>query len=51
MWFVSTGDDAILAMCGNSPTAENRARYIAWVNPQNLMFLIARIRELESKAG
>lgn len=48
MWFVSTnGTNSILAMCGNSPSAESRARYISWANPQNLQLLIARLRELE----
>lgn len=48
MWFVSTdGTGSILALCGNSPSAESRARYISWVNPQNLQLLIARLRELE----
>lgn len=52
MWFVSThGSDAILAMCGNSPTAEARSRYISWVNPQNISLLITRIRELEAKCS
>jgi hypothetical protein len=50
-WFVSTPEDAILAWCGNSPTAAARAKYIAWVNPQNIQLLIARIRELESKVA
>jgi hypothetical protein len=50
MWFVSTnGTDAILAKCGNSPTAEARSRYISWVNPQNIQLLIDRLRELEGK--
>jgi hypothetical protein len=49
MWFVSVnGSDAILAKCGNSPTAEARSRYISWVNPQNVKLLIDRLRELES---
>ena len=49
-WFVSVeGSNAILAMCGNSPTAEARSRYISWVNPRNIQLLIARIRELESR--
>jgi len=48
MCFVSVnGGDAILAMCGNSPTAEARSRYISWTNPKNLKMLIDRIRELE----
>lgn len=48
-WFVSTnGTNAILAKCGNSPTAEARSRYISWVNPQNIQLLIDRLRELES---
>ncbi len=47
MWFVSTPKHAILALCGNSPTAEARANYIAWVNPTNMELLIARLRELE----
>lgn len=52
MWFVAVGgSDAILATCGNSPTAKARARYIAWVNPQNLTLLIERLRELEAKNG
>lgn len=45
--FVSTPENAILAWCGNSPTAASRAKYIAWCNPRNLQLLIARIRELE----
>ena len=49
-WFVSAnGTDAILAICGNSPTAEARARYISWVNPQNIQLMIARIAALESQ--
>lgn len=52
MWFVSTNgvSASILAMCGNSPSAESRARYISWVNPKNLQLLIARLRELEGAA-
>jgi hypothetical protein len=50
MWFVSTHDtDAILAMCGNSPSAQARSRYISWANPQNIKLIIDRLRELESK--
>ena len=49
-WFVSAnGTDAILAICGNSPTAEARARYISWVNPQNIQLMIARIATLEAE--
>ena len=49
MWFVSTDStNSILAMCGNSPTAKSRAKYISWTNPQNLLLLISRLRELEA---
>lgn len=50
-WFVSTPTNAILAWCGNSPTAEARAKYIAWTNPQNLRLLISRLRELEEEVS
>jgi hypothetical protein len=51
-WFVSTdGTNAVLAKCGNSPTAEARSRYIAWVNPKNIQILVNRIRELESASA
>ena len=50
MHFVSTeGINSILAVCGNSPTAEARSRYIAWVNPDNISLLISRLRELEGQ--
>lgn len=48
-WFVSTPENAILAWCGNSPTAAARAKYIAWCNPRNIQLLIERIRELEEE--
>lgn len=50
MWFVSTNpSNSVLAFCGNSSTAIDRARYLSWVNPQNVMLLINRLRELESR--
>lgn len=43
-----TNDNTIIAICGNSPTAEARARYISWANPANISLLISRLRELEA---
>ena len=50
MWFVSTNPgNSLLALCGNSPTAQSRSRYISWANPQNLSLLISRLRTLEAQ--
>jgi hypothetical protein len=50
MWFVSANSgNSLLALCGNSPTAQSRSRYISWANPQNLSLLISRLRTLEAQ--
>jgi hypothetical protein len=48
IWGVSTNpSNSWLAVCGNSPSAESRAQYLASLNPTNVKFMIDYIRAAE----